>query len=69
MTKQELVRDIERLYGRRSFITRKEFAELMGINPKNIGDRLDGLMKVEGKYYFIPDVADRLIQRTMEGER
>ena len=63
MTKQQLERNIERLYGRRSFITRTEFAELLGISPKNIGNRLDGLERIDGKYYFVPDIAQRLMDR------
>lgn len=63
MDKQTLIRDMKQTC-KSSFITRKGLAEYMGIkDPKNIDKYLFGLERVNGKYYFIPDVAGVLKER------
>jgi hypothetical protein len=60
MDKRELVSDMRRYCGG-SFITRKKLADYMGVkDPKNIDKYIRGLERVEGKYYFVPDVASSL---------
>ncbi len=63
MDKTAIVRNMERQFGRRGFITKTEFAEFMGISRKHLNGWLDGLERINGKYYFIPDVAQHLIER------
>ena len=67
MDKQTIIRNMERQFGRRGCITKTEFAEYMGISRHHLGDWLDGLDKINGKYYFIPDVAQRLMDRRVTG--
>ncbi len=63
MNKQELVKDLKN-YAGSSFLTRQNFAKYMGIkNPQNIDKYLRGLERVDGKYYFIPDIAEALKAR------
>ncbi|MEY8367592.1 hypothetical protein AALA24_02375 [Anaerovoracaceae bacterium 42-11] len=64
MDKQSLVRDLKS-YCNGGFITRQKLAAYMGMkNPRHVDGYLTGLERVNGKYYFIPDVAMRLIERS-----
>ena len=46
------------------FITKKGVAEAFGIKDvHNVSPLLSGLEKINGKYYFIPDVAEALKAR------
>lgn len=63
MDKRDLTRDMKSFYGS-SIITRKKFAEYMGVkDPKNVDKYLFGLERVDEKYYFITDVAAVLKER------
>jgi hypothetical protein len=64
MTKQEIQKDM-RAYVGGGFITRTQFAAYMGMkDPRKAKEKfLDGLERVDGKYYFIPDVAKVLYER------
>lgn len=63
MDKQTLIRDMKQAC-KSSFITRNGLAQYMGIkNPQNVDQYLYGLERVNGKYYFIPDVAQVLKAR------
>lgn len=60
MNKAELVKDLKS-YANSGFITRKKFADYMGVSDAhNVDKYLSGLDRVNGKYYFIPDVAENL---------
>lgn len=64
MDKQSLIRDM-RSYCNSGFITRQKLAEYMGLkNPRHVDKYLNELERVNGKYYFIPDVATRLKERS-----
>lgn len=67
MTKQEIQRDMRAFVGG-GFITRTQFAAYMGIkDPRKAKTKfLEGLEKVDGKFYFIPDVARVLYERRGE---
>lgn len=67
MTKQEIQRDMRAFVGG-GFITRTQFAAYMGIkDPRKAKTKfLEGLEKVDGKFYFIPDVARALYERRCE---
>ena len=45
------------------FITQTSFAHFLGVSRGTAKKYLDGLDAIDGKYYFIPDVADRLMSR------
>lgn len=66
MKKQDLIRKMEEASGTKGFITASQFARFMGLNniSKCKYKYLSGLDRVEGKYYFIPDVAAVLMSRT-----
>ena len=60
MERQDLIRDMKS-YVQGSFFTRQKLANYMNIkNPQNVDKYLKGLEKVDGKYYFIPDLATKL---------
>jgi len=60
MERQDLIRDMKS-YVKGSFFTRQKLANYMNIkNPQNVDKYLKGLEKVDGKYYFIPDIASKL---------
>lgn len=65
MTKQDIRRALAKAGETQAFITAAQFAEVMGIKTVNHAKRafLSGLECVDGKYYFIPDVAAELISR------
>lgn len=65
MTKQEICRSLERVSGTAAFITATQLTQALGMKTvwrvqKNY---LEGLDRVDGKYYFIPDVAKVLMER------
>jgi hypothetical protein len=63
MNKQELIREIKKSSESEGFITASQFARFIGVS--NVSQckykYLSGLDKVDGKYYFIPDVAAALM--------
>lgn len=59
MTKRELINDMKSFVGG-GLITRKKLAEYMGCHRQTTYQYTDGLNSVNGKYYFVPDVAERL---------
>lgn len=65
MTRQDIRRALAKVGEAQAFITAAQFAEVMGIKTVNHAKRafLSGLECVDGKYYFIPDVAAELISR------
>lgn len=65
MTGQDIRRALAKAGETQAFITAAQFAEVMGIKTVNHAKRafLSGLECVDGKYYFIPDVAAELISR------
>ena len=66
MEKRAVIEDMKSFAGA-SFITKKKFAEYMGLgDPKHTVRWLKGLDRVDGKYYFIPDIAEVLIGRSTQ---
>ena len=60
MEKQQMKRDLERFCDG-VFITRQKLAESMGIsNPRHVDRFLEGLERIDGKYYFISEVLANL---------
>ena len=60
MLKSEIAKDMKSATGS-SFITRSELKKYMGCKDiKTVDKYLEGLERVSGKYYFIPDVAESL---------
>ena len=64
MTKQDLGRKLEQSTKTKGFITATEFARFMGCTNiyKCQQKYLKGLDRLDGKYYFIPDVAAVLMK-------
>lgn len=62
MTKSELVREMQRQEGG-SFITKARLAKFIGAKrSETVGRYVDGLQVLNKKYYFIPEVAERMMQ-------
>ena len=63
MNKQEIVRKMEQASKTQGFITAAQFTRFMGrSNVTKCKDKyLTGLERIDGKYYFIPDVAAVLL--------
>lgn len=63
MQKNELVEAMKPYANGAAVITRQELAHFLGIcNPAHVDHYLNGLQRISGKYYFIPDVADVLLE-------
>ena len=63
MQKTEMIKAMEKTAGK-LFITKKGAAELFGIkDPHYAAKYLQGLEAIDGKYYFIPEVAASLKAR------
>lgn len=45
------------------FITQKQVADFMGVSRDTARRKLHELDAIDGKYYFIPEVADELMKR------
>lgn len=63
MEKKELIRDMEKQTGGASFITMTQLAGWIGVDRHTARRYVDGLERVDGKYYFVPDVAEKLRAR------
>lgn len=65
MLKQEIVRRFERDTNGQAFVTVAQLARLMGRRDQGKLKKayLSGLEAIDGKYYFIPDVAQVLKER------
>ena len=61
MEKQTVVRTMRSYVGGSEFITKQQFCGYMGVSRSTADRKLKGIEKVNGKYYFIRDVADRII--------
>ena len=47
------------------FITRQQIAKAFGIkNSRYVKDYVDGLDKIDGKYYLIDEVAENILRRS-----
>lgn len=61
MKRSDLISDMKQYVGGGGFITRQGLANYLGIkDPHSIDRHLNGLERVNRKYYFIPDVVDAL---------
>ncbi len=65
MTKQEIIRSMQKASTTQGFITASQFARYMGrTNISKCKERyLTGLDRIDNKYYFIPEVAAVLMSR------
>lgn len=67
MKRAELIKTLQSRAGS-DFITRKQISEAIGYrDPASVDPMLNGLDRLNGKYYFIPDVAERMLQRVSAG--
>lgn len=63
MTKKELVADMKQTVGGGGFITLSGIANYIGVKSHHSVDKyVIGLDRINGKYYFIPDVADSMLR-------
>lgn len=61
MDRQNLIRDMKRYCKGASFITKAQFKDYVGFSRATADRKLRGLEKVDGKYYFIPDVVKKML--------
>lgn len=63
MTKQEIKRALERVSESQGFVTATQFARFMGMKSPDYAEKrfLSGLECVDGKYYFISDIAAKIM--------
>ena len=66
MTKQDIERALQKIAANKAFITTREVARAMGQkNDHRVKKKyLDGLPRVDGKYFLIKDVAKVLMERS-----
>lgn len=64
MTKKELVADMRRFVGSDGgLITRSGIQQYVGVKSHHSVDKyVHGLERINGKYYFIPDVAESMLR-------
>ena len=63
MQKSEMIKEMERTEGT-LFVTKAGFAKWFGIkDPHYAAKYLHGVEAIDGKYYFIPEVAEILKER------
>jgi len=63
MMKKDLVYRMEKFVNGSSFMTLSDYASFMNFSISSAQRRLYGLERVDGKYYFIPDIAEMMIRR------
>ena len=64
MIKSDIVKALQRSC-HAEFITRQQIAKAFGIkNSRYVQSYVDGLDKIDGKYYLIEEVADNILRRT-----
>ena len=64
MNRLELQRSLERFTGGASFVTVAQFQKYMGVSRSTAQRKLKSLERVDGKYYFIPDVVAEMMKAT-----
>lgn len=63
MTRKELVSDMMQAVGGGGFITLSGIQNYLGVKSHHSVEKyLAGLDRINGKYYFIPDVADSIMR-------
>lgn len=63
MTKRELIADMKQSVGGGGFITLSGLQKYIGVKHHHSVDKyVNGLERINGKYYFIPDVADSMLR-------
>ncbi|MBQ6577501.1 MAG: hypothetical protein IJL91_07110 [Bacteroidales bacterium] len=64
ITKQRLLRRLEIVTETQGFITATQFARFMGVKTADHAKKefLENLERVKGKYYFIDDVIDAIME-------
>ncbi len=67
MKKSDVIKMLQKRTGS-DFITRKQVCDAIGYrDPASVDPIIAGLDRLNGKYYFIPDVVDRMLQRVSVG--
>ena len=63
MLKKDLVNDMRRYVSGGGFITKKELTEYLGRKDQHYVEKfVNHLERIDGRLYFIPDVADSLLK-------
>ena len=63
MTKQELIRSMVSSGDGSYFITKSDLVRFLGVSHSRYIDKyVDGLDRVGGKRFFVPDVAGRILE-------
>ena len=63
MTKQEVKRALQKASEVQAFMTATQFARVMGMKSPDYAEKrfLTGLECLDNKYYFISDIAERIM--------
>ena len=62
MTKKDIVYALSS-GGKQSFITMTQVAQKMGCSERTVRRRLEGVNAIDGKYFFVPEVAENFSKR------
>lgn len=63
MTKKELVADMKQSVNGSSFIIQADLMKYLGVGSHHTVEKyLDGLERINGRYYFIPDIAESMLR-------
>ncbi len=60
MDKKTLQRSLEQHANGASFVTQKQVADFLGVSRDTARRKLQTLQSVDGKYYFVPEVAQTI---------
>ena len=64
MTRQDCIKALQKSAEADGFITMAEICRFIGIKKREYVQKyVEGLPRFEGKRYFIPEVADRIMSR------
>lgn len=66
MDRQSLRRCMEQCANGASFITGEQFMRFLGVSRSTAQRKLRSLERIDGKYYFIPDVVDEMMRQKSE---
>lgn len=63
MNKQDIVKSLRKQANGADFVTKAQVSRTLGIDRHTAARYLEGLDRIDGKLYFVGDVAARILQR------
>lgn len=61
MNQQQLERNMAAQVNGAAFMTKRQFANFLGVSYSTANRKLRGIDPVDGKYFFIKDIAKKLV--------